>query len=119
MYHSFHDEVKLYKQHWWRCNGPCAKRPPYFGMVKRAMNRPPGPNDFWWSDHERNCGGRYIKVKEPEGFSDKKARQGSKNGKIYFECTYFICYISHMVQMKFKKCSLKHYRKYNYLNNAQ
>lgn len=79
VYHSFHDEVKLYKQHWWRCVGPCQKQPPYFGMVKRSMNRAPGPSDFWWNDHQRNCGGRYIKVKEPTGFSDKKVKKANKN----------------------------------------
>ncbi|KAJ4443499.1 hypothetical protein ANN_05171, partial [Periplaneta americana] len=75
VYHSFHDEVKLYQQHWWRCDGPCQKRPPYFGMVKRAMDRAPGPTDFWWKDHQERCGGRYIKVREPEGFSKKKTKQ--------------------------------------------
>lgn len=63
MYHDFHDEVRLYKQHWWRCNGPCQNSKPYFGMVKRATNRAPGPNDLWWAEHERRCGGKFIKVK--------------------------------------------------------
>lgn len=62
MYHSFHDEVRLYQQHWWRCNGPCQNRKPYFGMVKRATNRAPGPNDLWWAEHARTCGGEFIKV---------------------------------------------------------
>ncbi|XP_017876856.1 sprT-like domain-containing protein Spartan [Ceratina calcarata] len=75
IYHSFHEEVKLYQQHWWRCNGPCQKRAPYFGMVRRSMNRAPGPNDFWWQEHKYNCGGQYIKVKEPENYKGK----GSKN----------------------------------------
>ncbi|KAF7992157.1 hypothetical protein HCN44_001482 [Aphidius gifuensis] len=65
IYHTFHDEVKLYKQHWWRCNGPCQHRAPYFGNVRRAMNRAPGPNDTWWKEHERNCNGTFIKIKEP------------------------------------------------------
>ncbi|XP_033610461.1 sprT-like domain-containing protein Spartan isoform X2 [Cryptotermes secundus] len=78
IFHSFHDEVKLYQQHWWRCDGPCQRRPPYFGMVKRAMNRAPGPNDFWWEEHQATCGGRYVKVHEPPGFSEKKAKQISK-----------------------------------------
>nr|XP_033331969.1 sprT-like domain-containing protein Spartan [Megalopta genalis] len=75
IYHSFHDEVKLYQQHWWRCNGPCQKRAPYFGTVRRAMNRPPGPSDFWWKEHKLNCNGQFIKIKEPENFKAK----GSKN----------------------------------------
>ena len=35
-------------------------------MVRRAKNRAPGPNDFWWQKHQTTCGGQYIKVKEPE-----------------------------------------------------
>nr|XP_023013790.1 sprT-like domain-containing protein Spartan [Leptinotarsa decemlineata] len=66
VYHNFFDEVRLYKQHWWRCNGPCQKWKPFFGMVRRAMNRPPGPNDKWWGKHSMDCGGSFIKVKEPE-----------------------------------------------------
>lgn len=62
VYHDFHDEVSLYKQHWWRCDGPCQKWKPYFGMVRRATNRAPGPNDRWWGEHSRNCGGTFIKV---------------------------------------------------------
>ncbi|KAH9639987.1 hypothetical protein HF086_008082 [Spodoptera exigua] len=70
IYHSFHDEVKLYQTHWWRCNGRCQTVRPHFGIVRRSMNRAPGPNDFWWEDHKRKCGGTFIKIKEPE----KKAR---------------------------------------------
>uniref|UniRef100_A0A4W5N7I9 SprT-like domain-containing protein n=1 Tax=Hucho hucho TaxID=62062 RepID=A0A4W5N7I9_9TELE len=39
VYHTFHDKVDLYRQHWWRCDVPCQTRKPYFGYVKRAMNR--------------------------------------------------------------------------------
>ncbi|XP_051849570.1 DNA-dependent metalloprotease SPRTN isoform X1 [Antechinus flavipes] len=69
IYHSFHDEVDVYRQHWWRCNGPCQNRKPYYGYVKRSMNRAPSPKDFWWAEHQRTCGGTYIKVKEPDGYS--------------------------------------------------
>ncbi|KAJ8919847.1 hypothetical protein NQ315_006376, partial [Exocentrus adspersus] len=71
VYHDFHDEVRLYKQHWWRCDGPCQNRKPFFGMVRRAMNRAPGPYDRWWAEHSRTCGGSFIKVKEPDKV-DKK-----------------------------------------------
>lgn len=66
VYHTFHDEVELYKKHWWRCDGVCKVQKPYFGYVKRTSNRAPGPNDFWWNQHKNNCGGSFIKVKEPE-----------------------------------------------------
>ncbi|KAJ8678803.1 hypothetical protein QAD02_014590 [Eretmocerus hayati] len=78
IYHTFHEEVKLYQQHWWKCNGPCQKRPPYFGMVRRAMNRAPGPNDFWWKEHQLTCGGQYIKIKEPVKPESKKKKSDNK-----------------------------------------
>ncbi|KAM4712590.1 DNA-dependent metalloprotease SPRTN [Anableps anableps] len=85
IYHSFHDEVDVYRQHWWRCSGPCQNRKPYFGFVKRAMNRAPSSLDPWWEDHQRTCGGTYTKVKEPEGYGKKNKRTSEKkpagNGK--------------------------------------
>ncbi|XP_065199728.1 DNA-dependent metalloprotease dvc-1 [Planococcus citri] len=79
VYHSFHEEVKHYKTHWWKCNGPCQHKAPYFGSVKRSTNRAPGPNDLWWNDHRATCGGEFIKVKEPENYVNKK--QKKKDGK--------------------------------------
>lgn len=72
IYHNFHEEVKLYQQHWWKCNGPCQKNKPFYGYVKRSMNRAPGPNDKWWANHQAICSGVFIKVKEPEGYGMKK-----------------------------------------------
>ncbi|NXN27205.1 SPRTN protein, partial [Nycticryphes semicollaris] len=77
IYHTFHDEVDLYRQHWWRCNGPCQNRKPYFGYVKRSMNRAPSARDFWWAEHQETCGGTFTKVKEPENFS-KKSKEKSQ-----------------------------------------
>ncbi|XP_076021513.1 DNA-dependent metalloprotease SPRTN [Genypterus blacodes] len=84
IYHTFHDEVDAYRQHWWRCNGPCQNRKPYFGYVKRAMNRAPSSLDPWWADHQRTCGGTYTKVKEPEGYG-KKGKTGGNKGKAVSE----------------------------------
>ncbi|XP_062293286.1 DNA-dependent metalloprotease SPRTN [Scomber scombrus] len=81
VYHSFHDEVDVYRQHWWRCDGPCQNRKPYFGYVKRAMNRAPSSLDPWWEDHRRTCGGTYTKVKEPEGYGKKGKKNGKTDGK--------------------------------------
>ncbi|XP_037249130.1 sprT-like domain-containing protein Spartan isoform X2 [Falco rusticolus] len=75
IYHTFHDEVDLYRQHWWRCNGPCQNRKPYFGYVKRSTNRAPSARDFWWVKHQETCGGTFTKVKEPENFSKKSKEQ--------------------------------------------
>ncbi|CAJ0577031.1 unnamed protein product, partial [Mesorhabditis spiculigera] len=72
IYHSFHAEVANFKQHWWRCRGSCRERRPFFGWVKRASNRAPGPNDLWWKQHMQSCGGHFEKVKEPEGYGQKK-----------------------------------------------
>ncbi|XP_064604047.1 uncharacterized protein LOC135469349 [Liolophura sinensis] len=83
IYHNFHDEVAHFKQHWWRCDGPCQQRKPYFGFVKRAMNRAPSPRDFWWAEHQRMCGGTYTKVKEPDGYGQKKkGKPDGKQGKV-------------------------------------
>lgn len=79
VYHSFHAEVDYQRQHWWRCEGPCRNRPPYHGWVKRCMNRAPGPSDRWWSDHQGSCGGKYVKVKEPE--KKVKPPSGKRKGK--------------------------------------
>jgi len=75
IYHNFHEEVKLYKQHWWKCNGPCKHNKPFYGYVKRSINRPPGPNDTWWANHKAICNGNFIKVKEPEGYGIKKKKE--------------------------------------------
>ncbi|XP_005405028.1 PREDICTED: sprT-like domain-containing protein Spartan isoform X2 [Chinchilla lanigera] len=71
VYHTFHDEVEEYRRHWWRCNGPCQYRQPYYGYVKRATNRAPSAHDYWWAEHQKTCGGTYIKIKEPENYSKK------------------------------------------------
>lgn len=66
VYHTFHDEVRSYQTHVWKCDGPCQNRRPFFGLVKRAMNRKPGPNDTWWKQHQETCGGTYHKIAEPD-----------------------------------------------------
>ncbi|XP_050068945.1 DNA-dependent metalloprotease SPRTN-like [Anopheles maculipalpis] len=65
VYHTFHDEVDLYKTHWWKCNGPCQHKHPFYGLVKRTTNRKPGSYDFWWQEHKQTCGGEFIKIREP------------------------------------------------------
>ncbi|KAI9008175.1 SprT-like family-domain-containing protein [Gaertneriomyces semiglobifer] len=87
VFHTFHDEVDHYRKHIWKCTGPCQHRPPYFGLVKRAMNRPPQKADRWWSEHERTCGGSYIKIAGPDmegdgtsGRKDKGKRRAATDG---------------------------------------
>ncbi|XP_045067135.1 DNA-dependent metalloprotease SPRTN-like isoform X1 [Coregonus clupeaformis] len=82
VYHTFHDEVDLYRQYWWRCERPCQTRKPYFGYVKRAMYRAPSAQDTWWGDHLRSCGGTYTKVKEPEGYGKKGKKTDNSESKI-------------------------------------
>ncbi|TGZ72337.1 hypothetical protein CRM22_002145 [Opisthorchis felineus] len=81
IYHTFHDEVANYQNHWWRCTGPCQQRPPFFGYVKRAMNRAPGPNDTWWSQHQATCSGRFVKIKEPEKSNKSTTRKRDIKGQ--------------------------------------
>ena len=75
VYHNFHDEVDSYRQHWWRCDGACRSKKPYYGYVKRSMNRAPSKNDTWWAEHQRTCGGTYTKIKEPENYGKKKGKE--------------------------------------------
>lgn len=85
VYHSFHDEVEYYLKHIWRCNGPCQHKKPFFGLVRRASNRPPGPNDFWWERHRQECGGTFAKISEPDNFKKPRSKKDSKdpsNGKV-------------------------------------
>ncbi len=65
VYHTFHDEVAECRRHVWKCDGPCAARPPYYGIVRRAMNRPPQRADWWFAGHAASCGGTYSKVAGP------------------------------------------------------
>lgn len=74
VYHTFHDEVDSYRTHVWLCDGPCRKEPPFFGLVKRSMNRAPGKSDTWWQKHQQECGGTYTKIAEPELTKDQVAR---------------------------------------------
>ena len=74
VYHNFHDEVDSYRTHWWKCDGPCQHQRPFYGIVKRSMNRAPGSYDRWWNEHQAKCGGTFIKIKEPENFGKKKSQ---------------------------------------------
>lgn len=90
VYHDFHDEVRLYQQHVWRCNGPCQKRRPFYGIVRRAMNRAPGPYDRWFPEHQATCGGTFIKIKEPEKSLKVKQRETNKENKTNGDITKYV-----------------------------
>eukprot|EP00730_Choanoeca_flexa_P006503 TRINITY_DN12164_c0_g2_i1.p1 TRINITY_DN12164_c0_g2~~TRINITY_DN12164_c0_g2_i1.p1 ORF type:complete len:365 (+),score=57.48 TRINITY_DN12164_c0_g2_i1:937-2031(+) len=79
VYHTFKDEVDVYRTHWWKCDGPCQHQPPYFGIVKRAMNRPPSSRDPWFARHSANCGGTFTKIKEPDGYGQRPRPADIKN----------------------------------------
>ncbi|KAI8374324.1 SprT-like family-domain-containing protein [Radiomyces spectabilis] len=82
VYHNFHDEVDYYRTHVWQCDGVCQTKPPYFGIVKRSMNRPPQPADSWFADHQLTCGGQFHKISEPERKRKKGSRQDPKQKDI-------------------------------------
>ena len=46
------------------------------------MNRAPGKNDTWWSQHEKKCSGVFEKVSEPENFKDKSKKADSTIAKV-------------------------------------
>lgn len=39
---------------------------PYYGFVKRAVNRPPSKSDPWWGTHLATCGGNFEKIRSPD-----------------------------------------------------
>ncbi|CAG9332981.1 SPRTN [Blepharisma stoltei] len=82
IYHSFHDEVDFYRKHIWKCDGPCQNWKPYYGLVKRAMNRPPSDKDPWWNEHQKKCGGKYTKIAEPTP-KKKKKEEATKITKFF------------------------------------
>lgn len=71
-YHSFIDEVNLYRVHHWKCT-KCRL------LIKRAMNRAPAPRDRWWPRHKMQCGGDFIKIKEPPKKEKKPKWKKPKN----------------------------------------
>lgn len=82
VYHTFHDEVRHYQNHVWRCKGICRNRSPYYGWVRRSMNRKPGPNDKWWAEHQQTCGGEFEKISEPENSKNDKNKNSKENQSI-------------------------------------
>lgn len=40
--------------------------PPFYGYVKRSMNRAPSKNDLWWAEHQAKCKGTFEKISGPE-----------------------------------------------------
>ncbi|KAI8824269.1 SprT-like family-domain-containing protein [Fimicolochytrium jonesii] len=80
VFHKFHDEVNHHRKHIWRCTGPCREKPPFFGYVRRSMNRKPQPADWWWADHQAKCGGTYVKEADANGPIDP-TRVENEEGK--------------------------------------
>lgn len=65
IYHNFHREVNKFRIHVYRCDGPCVSRRPFYGVLRRAIERPPGPTDRWWQRHAKECGGTFHKIEGP------------------------------------------------------
>jgi len=82
IYHSFNNEVAVYRTHVWKCNGICATKPPFFGLVKRANNRPPQKADTWFEQHQKECGGSFIKISEPSKSTSKSTTKSIDSGKL-------------------------------------
>ena len=43
------------------------------------MNRVPGPSDNWYSQHNIECGGSFIKISEPPKKIIKKNKESENN----------------------------------------
>ncbi|CAO3621578.1 unnamed protein product [Mucor hiemalis] len=85
VYHTFHDEVDHYLTHVWQCNGICQNKPPYFGIVKRAVNRKPQKADTWFEEHTLTCGGTFTKIAEPPAKDNKKRKAANNTLDNYFK----------------------------------
>jgi predicted SprT family Zn-dependent metalloprotease len=79
IFHNFHSEVAYYRVHEWKCDGPCRFLSPFYGVVKRAINRAPCPADWWWARHQATCGGTFHKVEISK--SEISKTQNKKNEK--------------------------------------
>jgi len=86
VHHTMFDEVEHYRKHHWKCE-KCGN------VVRRAVNRPPQEADCRgrrgtsckdiscsWHMHMKHCGSVYIKIKEPEGYEDKRGRKRATKG---------------------------------------
>lgn len=58
---------------------------PFYGYVKRSMNRAPGKNDTWWAQHQSKCNGVFEKVAEPESYKNKGNEKKSDKTLVKFE----------------------------------
>jgi predicted SprT family Zn-dependent metalloprotease len=90
IYHAFSDEVRFHQQHVWRCEGRCRDWHPFYGWVRRAMNRPPQSADRWFKEHEERCGGKFVKVEGPDVVKNDAKNLGRKVGSSMLECP--ICF---------------------------
>lgn len=92
VYHSFQNEVDLYRTHIWKCNGPCSSRPPYYGLVKRSINRPPQPADSWYNSHRKSCNGSFIKISPDNTHSIvNNSYNTSLKCPVCVDNTWFVC----------------------------
>uniref|UniRef100_A0A8C5Q1K4 SprT-like domain-containing protein n=1 Tax=Leptobrachium leishanense TaxID=445787 RepID=A0A8C5Q1K4_9ANUR len=66
--HHFYAEMRALRKHWWQCNGPCGK------IIRRATNRTPTMTAAWRRRHGVECGGEFIKIKEPENYVPRRKR---------------------------------------------
>lgn len=127
IYHSFHNEVNLYSKYIWRCNGPCRHKPPYFGFVRRQMNRPPQKADKWFDSHQKSCGGTFIRISptdeelekskkiKKKDKKTKKSQKSQKNNKIPYQTDEYITNDKHNLFDKWLTNTedLKHSKKLN------
>lgn len=81
--HTFH-ELHNDERYIWKCNGSCNKFKPFYGLIRRTTNRPPGPEDSFYSEHEKHCNGTFIKIFDRENkftdqyFDTKNALNGKR-----------------------------------------
>ncbi|XP_053567013.1 DNA-dependent metalloprotease SPRTN-like [Bombina bombina] len=77
IHHDFRDEVNVYSDLWWRCDGPCQAKEPFLGYEVAPTNRQaPSVSSLRKSKHDKTCGGQYTKVPKPDyGFLKGKVKK--------------------------------------------
>ncbi|KAK7068801.1 hypothetical protein SK128_003849 [Halocaridina rubra] len=65
IFHDLPKGVDDLRIHVYKCDGPCVSERPKFGILKREIERPPGPKDKWWARHSYQCGGTFHKISGP------------------------------------------------------
>lgn len=76
------NDLDYSRQYWWRCNGICQDRGPFFGFVQTETASSPDNEVQWYAKHQELCGGTFMKIKGPEITEKAKRRRVPKEQRM-------------------------------------